>query len=54
MRLAPGFIRKRVEDAKTRASYAQGKPGDRLRFLLDNRQTAPEALRDPEYGGPLI
>lgn len=44
MRLAPGFIRKGVEDAKTGAAHAEGEPGDRVRLLLDNRQTALKKL----------
>src|SRR5579863_3674309 len=40
MGLAPAVIGKGVKDSKCRWVHADGEPGDRLRFLLHQRQPA--------------
>src|SRR5207245_1281497 len=42
VRLAPGLVRERVEDRKTRRGQTHGKPRRRLRLVLDEGQRTLE------------
>jgi hypothetical protein len=46
MRLPSRLIRKSVEDAEGRRTHANGEPGSRGRFILDQRKRSAKKLRD--------